>query len=539
MAVVDVMDRLGSVVDELVELDPCGLSDVALAGGLLAVRAEMDRLEAVFAGLAHAGHVRGVGSVDGAASTAAWLRHRAGMREGDAKAAIECGAVCELLPAVGQAWRDGEISSGAARTIAAARVKGFDRELQGSEPVFLKAARARDMKALRVEVAHFRNLARGDGKKPRKLDGLHLSRTFANRSALRGDFGDLDAETIRTALYAYTDPPTLDDPRPTSERMAAALVRICEVALAHLGDEQRTTAHVNVVVDWQTLMDGRLGRSDGGFTGPMHVDDVRKLLCDCSVSRVVTGPRGEVLDVGRSRRTVPPPMRRALVVRDDGCRFPGCDRPPGWCDAHHVVHWSAGGSDRARQSRVALRPTSPRRAPARLDGEVRRRRPTRTQTRRHRAHMTADGYTARGHRRAHGAARRAPDCCGAPDRELARSVRPGPSGGSVPVLRTTPGAAGGPRRGARSGRARGRSALRVPSGASRPRDVPLRARRAVGTGGRCGDPGDVHRERPTRPHAGPPFGAEVVHAERDCRAARCGRSGCRAVGPRLRRSGWR
>jgi hypothetical protein len=40
---------------------------------------------------------------------------------------------------------------------------------------------------------------------------------------------------------------------------------------------------------------------------------------------------------------VPPPMRRAVSVRDGRCRFPGCDRPPTWCDAHHIVHWADGG----------------------------------------------------------------------------------------------------------------------------------------------------------------------------------------------------
>ena len=99
--------RLHDAVDALVELDPVDLTDGGLADELIRLRREMDRQEAVFARLAHAAHVRGLGSADGAASTAAFLRHRAGMREGDAKAAIECGAVSELLVETGKAWRGG------------------------------------------------------------------------------------------------------------------------------------------------------------------------------------------------------------------------------------------------------------------------------------------------------------------------------------------------------------------------------------------------------------------------------------------------
>lgn len=337
-----VLERLGSVVDELAELDPATLADVALADSLLELRRVMDRQEAVFARLASAGHVRGVGRVDGAASTAAWLRHRAGMREGDAKAAIECGEVCDLLPEAAAAWRAGEIPTGAARTIAAARVPGRDDKLVECESVFLDLARTGDIRSLRRATAHFRNLARSDGARPPVPDGLHLSRTFENRTGLSAEFGDAAAETITAALHAYTDPPS-DDGRSTSQRYADALVRICEIALAQTGDSSRATARVSVVVDWATLAEGRLGRCDGEFTGPIHPDDVSRLLCDCSVSRVVTGPDGRPLDVGRTRRTVPPSLRRALVVRDDGCRFPGCGRPPGWCDAHHVIHWTDGG----------------------------------------------------------------------------------------------------------------------------------------------------------------------------------------------------
>lgn len=210
--------------------------------------------------------------------------------------------------------------------------------------MFLDLACAGDVRNLRRATQHFRNLARADGSEPRVPDGLHMSRTYENRTVVSAELGDLAAETVVTALHAYTDPPTDDDPRPTSQRYAEALVRICEVALEHLGEGGRPRAHVSVVLDWSTLTEREVGRIDGEFTGPIHPDDVHQLLCDSSISRIVTGPRSEVLDVGRSRRTVPPPMRRALVARDGGCRFPGCDRPPGFSDAHHVEHWVDGGA---------------------------------------------------------------------------------------------------------------------------------------------------------------------------------------------------
>jgi HNH endonuclease len=47
--------------------------------------------------------------------------------------------------------------------------------------------------------------------------------------------------------------------------------------------------------------------------------------------------------VGRTSRVVSAAQRAALVVRDGGCAVPGCDRPPGWCEAHHLVHWLHGG----------------------------------------------------------------------------------------------------------------------------------------------------------------------------------------------------
>jgi hypothetical protein len=83
---------------------------------------------------------------------------------------------------------------------------------------------------------------------------------------------------------------------------------------------------------------GRLDGSD--HVGPVGAETARRFACDGSVMRVVlSGP----LDVGRRTPVASPAERRAVVVRDGGCRFPGCGRPHTWCDAHHVVHWADGG----------------------------------------------------------------------------------------------------------------------------------------------------------------------------------------------------
>jgi HNH endonuclease len=67
----------------------------------------------------------------------------------------------------------------------------------------------------------------------------------------------------------------------------------------------------------------------------------RRLACDAS--RVVMWHRadGQTPDVGCRTRTIPPALRRALLHRDRGCRFPGCGVPTG--QGHHLRHWANGG----------------------------------------------------------------------------------------------------------------------------------------------------------------------------------------------------
>lgn len=110
----------------------------------------------------------------------------------------------------------------------------------------------------------------------------------------------------------------------------------------------RAPAGVDVTIDLDTLVgrppaDLTTVRCDLAGVGPVARDTALRLACDAGLGRVVTRGGSEILDLGRRTRNPSPAQHRALAHRDRGCVFPGCDRPPRWCDAHHVVHWTDGG----------------------------------------------------------------------------------------------------------------------------------------------------------------------------------------------------
>ena len=179
---------------------------------------------------------------------------------------------------------------------------------------------------------------------------LHTSVTMHGMVRVDGTLDPETGETVLTALRAVVDAETLAQPRgeaddrSPAQRRTDALGEVCRQWLDRL---DRPTVggelpHVTVTVSADTLASGD-GVCELDHVGPIPVGTVRRLACDASVMRVVLSGRSQPLDVGRRSKVVPPSMRRALFVRDRHCRFPGCDRPHTWCDAHHVVHWAHGG----------------------------------------------------------------------------------------------------------------------------------------------------------------------------------------------------
>ena len=100
--------------------------------------------------------------------------------------------------------------------------------------------------------------------------------------------------------------------------------------------------HVAVRIDLDDLASSE-GAGGMGFGATISAVRARWLACDGRISRVVFGPDGVPLDVGREARLVSGALRRAVELRDGGCVFTGCDAPTHWSDVHHLVHWIDGG----------------------------------------------------------------------------------------------------------------------------------------------------------------------------------------------------
>jgi hypothetical protein len=63
-------------------------------------------------------------------------------------------------------------------------------------------------------------------------------------------------------------------------------------------------------------------------------------LCEGGTIGILFDNHGHILDAGREQRLFTKTQRTALGVRDGGCRYPGCDKPPSWCEAHHILNWA-------------------------------------------------------------------------------------------------------------------------------------------------------------------------------------------------------
>jgi hypothetical protein len=134
------------------------------------------------------------------------------------------------------------------------------------------------------------------------------------------------------------------DLRTAAQRRLDALIELCTLALNAdvLPEHGGTRPHLTILIDF-TALRAQLGAATLDDGGQLSAATTRRLACDAHLLPAVLDGHGQILDLGRERRLFTGPIRAALVIRDRGCAFPSCDRPPKWCEGHHIVHWADGG----------------------------------------------------------------------------------------------------------------------------------------------------------------------------------------------------
>jgi Domain of unknown function (DUF222) len=152
-------------------------------------------------------------------------------------------------------------------------------------------------------------------------------------------------EIIDTALKrSYQQHHAENDPRTPAQQRADALVELGRFYLDHQG-RGANRPHLIVTVDAETLAGEAVGRCETISGYRISPDTARRLACDSIVQRIIVNAAGVVLEMGRAERTFTPDQYRAIMIRDGGCRFPGCHTKPADCEAHHaLIHWEDGGN---------------------------------------------------------------------------------------------------------------------------------------------------------------------------------------------------
>jgi hypothetical protein len=385
------IDRLAAVVEQLAAQDLDALSDAQAAQRVLVLRRLLDRLESQWLRELAAVDGRGAAGAEAgtpADSTAGWLRGR--LRAGRTQASGWVRTARALfrgpLGGTGRALAAGDISPSHAAVLAVGTHDLPPGTAAEAEPALLAAAGRLDPPRLRQVVAHLHEVADPDGADTRaqrqhERRGLWLSPTLAGMVAVDGLLEPEAGETLLAALEPLARPAGAEDDRSGAQRRADALAELARRSLegGRLPQTGGVRPQVTVTVDLASLLGGAATPGgEGGWTGPLPAETARRLACDATLTRVLVtrhphgdddahdhaaagglaarlhaamallppalgGAHAQPLEVGRATRVVSPAQRTALAVRDGGCRFPGCDRPPAWCEAHHLRHWLHGG----------------------------------------------------------------------------------------------------------------------------------------------------------------------------------------------------
>jgi Domain of unknown function (DUF222) len=295
---------------------------------------------------------------DGATSMTAWLRHHTRRSGRDAARCAKTARRLRQLPVTAAAYRDGALSGGQVQAIVTnLKDRTVDFFARHETELVLELARLSvgDTAVAMQDWARRAHAVVGDGPEPLLPErSLHLSRVLDGRHELSGSFDPEGGAVIATALRLAATGDVAGEPaRSPAQRRADALVDVCRRFLDHQQQRRggRHRPHLNIITTLHDLQRRGRGRLVDGTT--LDPTTVGRLVCDAGIHRVVTDGRSSILDYGTTTRTVPAPLFNALVIRDRHCRYPSCDRPPDWTEAHHI-RWVTHGGPTALHNLVLL-----------------------------------------------------------------------------------------------------------------------------------------------------------------------------------------
>ena len=338
--------------------------DLDLLGSvLLGLERHRSRLEALWAVVVGRFEAAGGPQVDGAWSAGNWVAARTGCRRGTANGRVGLARKLARMPATAAAYAQGALTEGHVRALAGAlNARTAERFAEYEARLVAEATRLSAEATARM-IAFWLRHADPDGPEPGPEDGpdtCHIAETLEGRLKGRFDLGGDTAARIKALLdekvtellardrtLAKVDPSDPLAGQPMAQRRARALIELIDTGASATPTAARRplfVIHTNLDTitetgdpfAWRETLE-----ADWSSLLPRHVRDLH--ACDASIARLVLSAKGVPLDLGRSVRTATAHQRHALAARDHGCAVPGCDRPPAWCDAHHIVHWTRGG----------------------------------------------------------------------------------------------------------------------------------------------------------------------------------------------------
>jgi hypothetical protein len=388
----DAIRRFRDGVDALIGESIDGVTTSELGADIIEIRLAVDRLEAECLRRLHRFHVDRGAQSDGGGTTVSWLRRSCGMTAKAAAYRVHLARGLGELPATLDSARAGRASFANVAMIGHLAGAVGVEQVQKFEDILLPAAEALDPGRMRRATESARLTIDPDGvladaNRAHLERWLNCDQTYGGVFILNGQFDAEGGALLKTAIDALSHGLSSEDHRLPSQRRADALVEMAATQL-RCGDHRDVHGqrpHVTLTVSADTLRRDSERANEAtsrtlrhqtwstdaasddtlrvvaiaqpaelGGVGPIHPEIARRIACD-AVRTVVTvaptpddsswilGTPAVPLSVGRATRTIPSSIRTALVLRDQGCRFPGCDRPPAWTDGHHIIHWADGG----------------------------------------------------------------------------------------------------------------------------------------------------------------------------------------------------